>query len=141
MNGKKHCRTIALKVEFAEIARATDLVNQFAAANHVKSSINHKINAVMDDVLANIISYGYENPAGHEIKIEFKLGPKRLDIVVTDDGRAFDPLSVPRPDTTVDLDDIEIGGLGIELIRHLADKVSYRRRADENILTLSFGLE
>ena len=40
---------------------------------------------------------------------------------------AYNPLQVPEPDTTLDLDSREIGGLGVHFVRRMADAVSYAR--------------
>ena len=130
--------TVILNVDMAELARAISFTKTYAAANDLDTSVERKVMVVMDDVLMNIVSYGFDDPSGHEIRIEFALKPQRLDVVVTDDGRAFDPLSHPLPDMAGGFDNVEIGGLGLVLIRRLADDVQYRRRADQNILTFSF---
>lgn len=134
----KEFHTTTLKVEFAEIARAADFVNRFTAAYDINSLVSYRINVVLDEVLSNIISYGYDDTAGHQITLEFDLGSDRLDVVVTDDGRAYDPLSQPAPDTTADMENMEISGMGIVMLRKLTDEVSYRHCAHQNILTLSF---
>ncbi len=134
----KEFHATTLKVEFAEIVRAADFVDRYTAAHNINSLVSHRINVVLDDVLSNIISHGYDDTEGHHITLELDLGSDRLDVVVTDDGRAFDPLSQPAQDTTADLESMEIRGMGIEILRQLTDEVSYRRHADQNILTLSF---
>ncbi len=126
--------------EFAEhlYSHPTDFVNRFTAAYDINSLVSHRINVVLDEVLSNIISHGYDDTEGHQITIELDLGSDRLDVVVTDDGPAFDPLSQPAPDTTTDLENMKISGMGIQILRQLTDEVSYRHCAHQNILTLSF---
>lgn len=133
--------SIIVSSDLAEIGRVAESVNQFTAANAVDSLVSHRMNVVLDDVLSNIMSHGYANPVDHVITIEFNLGSKQLDVVVTDDGRPFDPLSHRRPNPRAGLEEFEIGGLGIELIRQLTHKVNYRRCGDQNILTLTFCTE
>ncbi len=141
MTGMTEEKAVTLAVDVAAVGRAISFAKQSAAANAVKTSIEHKIIVVLDDVLTNIVSYGFDDPTGHEINIEFDLKRRRLAVIVTDDGRAFDPLSQPAPDMTGGVENVAIGGLGLELIRHLADDVSYRRGADRNVLTFTFSLD
>ena len=44
--------------------------------------------------------------------------------------------SVPDPDVNTDLEDRQIGGLGIFLIRRVMDEVSYRYEKNKNILVM-----
>jgi len=92
-----------------------------------------------DELLNNVISYGYEEEAEHEIGITMTMIPDRVTIVITDDGRPFNPFNKLAPDTTSSLEDREIGGLGIHLVRNLMSKVAYRREEGtvaKNIITL-----
>ncbi len=59
-------------------------------------------------------------------------------IDIADGGRPFDVLSLPDPDTTSDILERQIGGLGVHFIRTLTDQVSYRRENGNNILHLVF---
>ncbi len=55
---------------------------------------------------------------------------------ISDDGVAFDPLKVPPPDLTADLESRPIGGLGVHFVKTLMDEVAYRREGDRNVLTM-----
>ncbi len=48
----------------------------------------------------------------------------------------FDPLEVPPPDLAKPLEEREIGGLGIHLVRSAMDAVKYRRSGNRNVLLL-----
>jgi anti-sigma regulatory factor (Ser/Thr protein kinase) len=55
---------------------------------------------------------------------------------VTDDGREFNPLERPEPDTTLHVHQREPGGLGIHFVRKLFPSVEYRREHGRNVLIL-----
>ena len=62
---------------------------------------------------------------------------KLLTLVVKDHGEAFDPTQYSEVDVDAELDDRQIGGLGIYLVRSIMDTLSYERTADGyNRLTL-----
>ena len=63
-----------------------------------------------------------------------------LRLELSDDGIAFDPLSLPPPDVSLDIEDRLIGGLGVHLIRTMMDSVSYRREGDWNRLLVTKAL-
>ena len=61
----------------------------------------------------------------------------RVIVTVSDDGTPFNPLLRAAPEAGLSLEDRRVGGLGIHLVRHLADDISYRRLSDKNELTLT----
>jgi anti-anti-sigma factor len=64
-----------------------------------------------------------------------------LRVTITDDGPPFDPLAYADPDTELSVEEREIGGLGIHLVRQMMDEVSYRYEGDRNIVVLVKRLE
>jgi anti-sigma regulatory factor (Ser/Thr protein kinase) len=62
--------------------------------------------------------------------------PDSLTVEIADEGTPFDPLARSDPDTALDLDHREPGGLGILLIRSLVDEIAYRREGGRNVLMI-----
>jgi sigma-B regulation protein RsbU (phosphoserine phosphatase) len=61
-----------------------------------------------------------------------------LKLVVKDHGIAFDPTKYHETDVGATLEDRQVGGLGIHMIRSIMDTMSYERTADGyNVLTLT----
>lgn len=94
------------------------------------------LNLVLEEAVSNIIFYAYNDNEKHEIQISLSLDPKGITIQITDDGKPFDPTSIPKPDITLPAEERPIGGLGIFLISKLMDSVHYLRQDNLNILTL-----
>ncbi|MGA2161837.1 MAG: ATP-binding protein [Methanoregula sp.] len=90
----------------------------------------------VEEAITNIIVHGYAGTPG-TIAIRCRAGPDEAIVEIFDNAPAFDPLQVPEPDTSTDLDDREIGGLGIFLTRQVTDAVMYRYEQGQNILTLT----
>ena len=128
---------VELRNDLGEIDRIQHLVEERAAEWALSPSSLNAINVSLDEVLTNIISYGYDDGAEHSIAIRVALETDgQVTIEVADDGKPFNPLETPEPDTDADIDDRPIGGLGIHLVLKLMDEVAYRRENDRNILTL-----
>ena len=53
-----------------------------------------------------------------------------------DNGRPYDPTQQADPDTTLDAEERDIGGLGIFMVKKSMDRVSYEYADGFNILTL-----
>jgi anti-sigma regulatory factor (Ser/Thr protein kinase) len=68
--------------------------------------------------------------------VEVELTRAEIVLTVRDNGPAFDPLSRSSPSLDVEIADREVGGLGIHLVRELADECRYARTDDCNVLTI-----
>ena len=55
---------------------------------------------------------------------------------LSDEGIPFDPLKKPDPDITLSLEERQIGGLGIFIVKKTMDSVSYAYENGKNILTM-----
>jgi serine/threonine-protein kinase RsbW len=98
-----------------------------------------EIELVAEEVLVNVISYAYPQKEG---EVEVYCHPDadgRLIIRISDHGVPFDPMSVPPPDFSQDIDGRQTGGLGIFIVRQLADELKYVRDGQRNIFTLTIG--
>jgi anti-sigma regulatory factor (Ser/Thr protein kinase) len=54
---------------------------------------------------------------------------------VADRGAPFNPLLAPEPDLAAGLEQRDVGGLGIHLVRRLVNSMEYERREGQNYLT------
>ncbi len=100
----------------------------------------NQIQIAAEEPLVNIISYAYPDGNGN-IEITYSIENsaeegRKLVIQITDWGVEFDPLSLPDPDIDAPIEEREIGGLGVYMMRNIMDEVLYKREGDRNILTL-----
>ena len=97
-----------------------------------------EIELAVEEALVNIFNYAYPDGEGQvEMQCALKEG-KKFVIEILDKGIPFDGLSRPDPDTRADIENREIGGLGIFFIKKMADEVRYSRNGDMNVLTIVF---
>jgi serine/threonine-protein kinase RsbW len=87
-----------------------------------------------EEVLTNIIQYGYRDRLPGLIALAFECAGGRATLKIWDDGFHFPPETAAAPDVGLALEDREIGGLGIFFVRELMDAVSYK--IDENLMNL-----
>lgn len=88
---------------------------------------------VLDELVANTISHG-QSRASHAIEISVQLHytTGSLQVDLHDDGPAFNPLEAAEPDVDLLLDDREIGGLGLLLVRSLTANLAYQYKKPWN---------
>ncbi len=94
------------------------------------------LDVALDELITNAINYGYHDGNAHEILIEVNVEGDCLSIDIRDDGAPFDPLKIPEPDLSVELEERQVGGLGMHFVRSLLDKVEYRRSNGWNVVSL-----
>ena len=122
--------------DIAEIARLTSLIERFGEENRLPETIVFHITLAFDELLTNIISYGFPDGGRHKIIASIELEGNALTAEIIDDGIAFDPLARTAPDLAQSLEEREIGGLGIHFIRTLMDTVDYHRSDGRNYLRM-----
>lgn len=119
------------------IGVVTDCVDQFLRDNDVPVTGAQVFGLVLDEILTNALAYGGKSDGPFFIEVNVEVEGTVVRIEVVDDGIAFNPLLMPDPDVTLELEEREIGGLGIFLVKKLMDDVTYERRDDFNRLTLT----
>jgi anti-sigma regulatory factor (Ser/Thr protein kinase) len=119
-----------------EIPPATELAAQWLVSRGVTRDETHFARLVIDEVVSNCVKYGYDDSAEHLIEIEILIAGERMTIAITDDGHFFDPRDHPEPDTSLPVEQRPIGGLGIHLLRKMADHIEYDRIFERNRLSI-----
>jgi sigma-B regulation protein RsbU (phosphoserine phosphatase) len=120
-----------------DIARVNEEFNRFAETHGIETKVRRNLNVVFDELLNNTISYGYEDDAEHDIHVVLRLKAGALHVTISDDGRPFNPFEIKAPDTTLSLEEREIGGLGVHLVRSVMDEVSYERKGERNVISMN----
>jgi serine/threonine-protein kinase RsbW len=128
--------TISLPANLAEVERLNRLVRQFGELHDIPGRTLYAVNLALDEIVTNIILHGYDPGHAEPIAVRMDAQAGELRAEVRDGGRAFNPLSAPLPDLTGPLEKRTLGGLGIHLVRSLADHVDYQRDGTKNVLTI-----
>ncbi|MFZ4547213.1 MAG: ATP-binding protein [Bacteroidales bacterium] len=104
---------------------------------NIPVNVSLNLNLVLEELVTNIIFYGYDDTDEHSITIYLSYNQNIVQLQIEDDGRAFNPLVYSEPDIDASIENREIGGLGIHFVRKIMDNCSYNRTDKKNILTLT----
>lgn len=126
---------LTLKNDVGEIGRLAGALEQFAAQYDVSAETLGAVNLALEEIVTNVIAYGFDAGA-HTIDVDVWLEDGSVHATVTDAGKAFDPLQRADPDVTAPLEDRQVGGLGVMLVKRLMDDVTYARQDGKNVLTM-----
>jgi len=133
-------KTIQLSATMESLEPLEAFVLEPARALGAPAEMLGDMRLVLEEVLVNIISYGYPGSRG-DIRVDWTADENgTCRIRIRDWGVPFNPLEAPAPDLDVDFTERTVGGLGILLVRQLAHDVWYERDDDSNVLTLCFQL-
>ena len=117
-----------------------EFVDRSAVAAGVGPELLLRIELVLEELLVNQVQHAYGSGEGDSEVVCFCRAPGYFCLEVVDEAAPFDPLGHASPDLTLAPGDRPIGGLGIHMVRSLADEVSYRREAGRNVTTACFAL-
>jgi serine/threonine-protein kinase RsbW len=130
--------SLTLSNDRAEFTRTVAWIDSVVARFGLTASTAHALHLCLEEAVLNVISYAFEPNTSHDVHIALWRDGEAIHAEVTDDGRPFNPLSHELPVAPMDLRSVQIGGLGIKLIRGFAARVSYQRSGSMNRLLLSF---
>ena len=129
-----------LHADMADLGKADEAVTGMAHRMGWSDDVLFQLRLVLEEIMINVISHGSGDGRVARVRVNLRQDGDVLRLELSDDGTAFDPLSLPPPDISLDIEDTPIGGLGVHLIRTLMDSVSYRRDGDWNRLLVTKAL-
>ncbi|MEM9956728.1 MAG: ATP-binding protein [Pseudomonadota bacterium] len=133
--------SLTLSSDLSEFEKLVDLVDRFADAYDLDPVTRHHVHLAVEELSTNAIRHGYRNNPNGWIRAALRpAGDGRVLLSFSDGAPSFNPFEdVPQPDVDATLEDREIGGLGLFLIRELADEWRYDRLPGQNRVIVGFG--
>lgn len=131
--------TLTLHNKLSDVATLTEHIEEISVRFDIApKSLNH-IMLAAEEAAVNVVSYAYRQGEDGTIEVDLRVFADKLLIQIIDSGKPFNPLKAPMPDVVAGLDERRIGGLGIMLVKNLADAVGYERTPDgHNVLSMRF---
>lgn len=130
-------QTITLRNELAELERLAQFIDTFFAPLQPTEKDRMAFQLSLEEAVTNVINHGFKDGETHAFTVALSHSAgDRVTAIVTDDAVPYDPLARPPVDTSAPLQEREIGGLGVHLVKKLMDHCHYARREGKNILTL-----
>jgi anti-sigma regulatory factor (Ser/Thr protein kinase) len=122
--------------EIAAVSEALDLVEVFAREAHLSATLRSELQFALDEIFTNFVKYN----AGGRGPITVTLAKHGSDVVLAvadPDSPRFDPTTdAPEVDVGRPLDQRRPGGLGIYLLKRIADRVEYAHDGRTATITL-----
>jgi len=129
---------LQLPAELDHLPALLDHIREIAQNAQLVEAQISRLELAVEETLVNVFSYAYDEQtrADGAVFCEVTIRADGLTVEIIDHGPPFDPLARPDPDTTLELEQRQPGGLGILLIKTLVDEARYRREDGRNVLSL-----
>ena len=130
--------TLTVEAKMENLDKVVSFVEKSISGLDCSFKVKYQINLAVEEIFTNIANYAYpEDKVGEVgVKIEVTDNPITVALTFIDDGHQYDPLSNEDPDVNANLDERQVGGLGIFLVKQTMDDISYEYKNGKNILTL-----
>ena len=132
----KRYKSLAILNKIEELNNVVAFLEVLEEEWEISPAHTISINLVLEEALTNVIFYAFEKGVESEILVDLTMEGMLMTIIITDEGRPYDPTQKNDPDIDLSTEDRPIGGLGIFLIKQIMDEISYKRIVSKNQFTM-----
>ena len=132
---------LTLQNDLQQVTLLNSFVKQVMSRLNVEKSLARELQLAVEEAVVNVIEYAYPIETKGDVIVKMMSDGCLLKIMIIDAGVFFDPTAKAKTDLDIPVQDRQIGGLGILLVRELMDSINYEREDGKNILTLSKNLK
>ena len=128
-------KELTLTATVENIETVTDFVNEALETMDCPMKAQMQIDIAIDELFSNIAYYAYAPDTG-DATVQVEAVSGGVEVTFIDRGVPYDPLSSQDPDTGLSVEEREIGGLDIFMVKKSMNEVRYQHRDGQNILTI-----
>jgi serine/threonine-protein kinase RsbW len=128
---------LRLPASLDSVSTLLDALESYAETAELSPGIAARLNLVAEEIAANVAMHA-TGASFFELRVTPAAGALALSI--EDDGPEYDPLARAVPDTTAALEEREVGGLGVHLVREMTRDARYERAGGLNRLSCALPL-
>jgi serine/threonine-protein kinase RsbW len=111
--------------DFQNLDSIRDFVGKAAEQAGFSEKEVYSVQLAVDEACSNIIEHAYDGIPDGRIEISCEIEAGQITVVIHDHGKEFDMSRVRKPNLSRDLNDREIGGLGVYLMHKLMNEVTF----------------
>lgn len=117
------------------LSEASDFLDRCVEEFEIPLRTGYSLKVVTDEIFSNIVYYSGAKNA----EILFHVDADRITLVFQDDGMPYNPMEAEEPDITAGAEERSIGGLGLFMVKKMAEQVSYEYADQKNQLTVKMS--
>lgn len=128
---------ITVEAVIDNLQKVIDFATEHLEERDCSMKVVMQTELVIEEIFVNIANYAYHPETGTAtFCMEFEDNPNAVLMTFIDGGKPYNPLEKADPDTTLDIDEREVGGLGIFLVKKNVDELAYEYVDGKNILRM-----
>ena len=124
------------KAEIGEWVKASSYIEETLSNASISPAVLTAFLLSGEELFVNVASYAYKEKEGF-CDLDLIIETDKVIMSISDNGQKFDPFEKKDPNINVPLEERNIGGLGIFMVKKLMDEVSYKYENNQNIVVVS----
>lgn len=132
--------TLVMENRIEELDKLEPFLSRFFEQESVDMSLLPQLDLALEEAATNVIMYAYPEGEKGTAELTLDMVDGRIHATLCDSGLPFDPLQRPEVNLDVSLEERQIGGLGIHLIKEIMSEVSYEFKDGKNVLNMTYNI-
>ena len=113
---------------------AADSLRRLLETRQLPVPASYNVELVFEEIVANIVRYGQPTT---DIDVVISFDDAETILIFEDDGVPFNPREHTARPAPTSLDEVQVGGLGIPLVKKISSRMDYERTEDRNRLLVA----
>ena len=124
---------LTLSPQLSELTRVRNKLDRYLRDGSLPDTVRCTLLVVAEEILTNIVHYGRCDDTSDTIEVKVDQENAVVHMEFIDSGKPFNPLKEAGGETAGQLvDNLELGGIGVRLVRELTNHQEYTRKAGRN---------
>jgi len=127
---------LVIRNDIAQLAVLSEAMERIGVEHGLAPKAQFQLQVALDEMVSNVIKYAWPAGGSHLIGVRITVGSGQVEIEITDDGRAFNPLDTPAPQPPPPGNRPRPGGVGVHMVKQFMSKIEYSRTDGRNCLRM-----
>ena len=124
---------LTLSPRLSDLTSVRNKLDRYLREGSLPDTLRCTLLVVAEEILTNIVHYGCCDDTSDTIEVKVNQENAVVHMEFIDSGKPFNPLKEAGRETAGQLvDNLELGGIGVRLIRELTNHLEYTRKAGRN---------
>lgn len=136
--GARHILTLSNTIQ--ELDKLKPFLDETLSGEIIDPSALSQLDLALEEALANVIMYAYPEGEKGMVELSVEVRDGVVHAKITDSGKPFNPLLQQEANLDVSLEERQVGGLGIHLIKEIMSEVKYEHIGGKNVLRMTYDV-
>ena len=136
-SGTTLSESLTLTNDIAQVTLLSSFMKSVIDKLHIADFDARQLRLAVEEAVVNVMEYAYPQDTQGDVMLHVCSDGTNVQVTITDNGAPFDPTASREVDITLPVEQRQVGGLGILLLRKTLDHIHYERKNNQNILTLT----